>query len=250
MADREVLERRETFAAIKAAWEAFNGVTAKEGHGDPETLYRRVIHACRAYASALGASPAPEPSGDGYRFLKKTVLNALGVTDPWAITGWTPKMIEERITVLCGVRPISGEPPEVAQLRGELEACEQHVKILESQRVPPAVPTAATPDPKSETNLRVIVDQYVPKWEQPAIYAAIWDWHRRAIRGEPDVEPTKVVRAMAYETDEDFGYDRIKADEYSMGRGNIPALILLFADKETRDRAARLRSQHPEGPTT
>lgn len=41
----------------------------------------------------------------------------------------------------------------------------------------------------------------------------------------------KIVRARAYQTDEQFGYDRWKADEYSMGLGTHDCLIIVLPVK-------------------
>ncbi len=42
----------------------------------------------------------------------------------------------------------------------------------------------------------------------------------------------ELVTARAYMTDVDFGYDRWKADEYSMGRGTHDAIIIIFPKGE------------------
>lgn len=45
----------------------------------------------------------------------------------------------------------------------------------------------------------------------------------------------KLVKARAYLTDEDFGYDRWKADTFSLGRGTHDALILILDPSESPD---------------
>ena len=46
---------------------------------------------------------------------------------------------------------------------------------------------------------------------------------------------TTALKAAAWQTDEDFGYDHYRAAEFGCGKGNIPAIILLFDTKEKRD---------------
>lgn len=184
-AAREALER-----AQQMAWkvcEVSPGQIRDDGWG-VEELKAWLFAGCEAYASALGTSPAPEPDGGVLRgadaeAVRHEILHG---------TPNTPERVEriqEADRIYSRVRPISGEPPaptpEPARLvPGRIVAKVERPELQIA--APPAAPTAATPDPKSETNLRVMVDKYVPKWEQPALYAAIWDWHRRTLGGEPD----------------------------------------------------------------
>ena len=46
---------------------------------------------------------------------------------------------------------------------------------------------------------------------------------------------SETVKARAYQTDEQFGYDRWKADEYSMGRGTHDCLIIVLPVKPAND---------------
>ena len=51
----------------------------------------------------------------------------------------------------------------------------------------------------------------------------------------PNKDEVGLVKAMAWFTDEEFGYDHWRAAEYSCGRGTRFAVIHLFESEKARD---------------
>ncbi len=45
--------------------------------------------------------------------------------------------------------------------------------------------------------------------------------------------PNKIVAVRAWRTDEEFGYDRWKADQYSLGRGTHDGVLVLCEEGES-----------------
>lgn len=84
-----------------------------------------------------------------------------------------------------GTAALSGEPPagEAERLRGELAACEQHVKILQRQLGESPAPT---PRAEDDAEIKRLAERFIAiSFSRDALYAAINSWHRRHMGGEP-----------------------------------------------------------------
>jgi hypothetical protein len=49
----------------------------------------------------------------------------------------------------------------------------------------------------------------------------------------------KIIAVRAWRTDEGFGYDRWKADQYSLGRGTHDAVLIFPSEGESREELTR-----------
>ena len=127
-------------------------------------FYQKVFAACEAYAAALSGEPPAAPT--------------------------TP---EERLRQLED--DLENELPEP---QGAYQTYIERVRLLKywlaELGVPPAAPTAATPRPEDDQGIREAARRCefnndsaasVIRQRREALYAAISDWHRRTLGGEP-----------------------------------------------------------------
>lgn len=87
------------------------------------------------------------------------------------------------------LRAFYGDDADIAEFEGTpIETLRQAAAMYrEALGVPPAAPTAATPDPREDAVIRACIGGLRSDGAFPdsVLYAAISDWHRRTLGGEP-----------------------------------------------------------------
>jgi len=63
------------------------------------------------------------------------------------------------------------------------------------------------------------------------------------VHGYSQAKGGEVFEASAWKTDEGFGYDRWKADQYSMGKGTHAALIVILGPRVGQSSNAQFRDK-------